>query len=140
VPGKRRFVRRDHFWWRLCVLTLKLAPAPLLGFVLRGDVSRSLFWAVMPALLIIAAGTLVLAGPFLLDQVVDRMEPGDDDASDGGGGTDLSARPLAPVPPRGGLPLPDAAPARVRVRDHRAPGWSRRRLRDPSREPATPIR
>jgi hypothetical protein len=51
--------------------------------------------------------------------------------------------PKEPTPfdhPTGGLPLPDAAPARVRLRDHRRlpdllPPRERRPAREPSREP-----
>jgi hypothetical protein len=45
-----------------------------------------------------------------------------------------------PKPPRGGIPLPDAAPARVRLREHgrlgeRLPSRERRPSREPSRRP-----
>jgi hypothetical protein len=58
--------------------------------------------------------------PCLHDEQLDRAAPageGDDDGR--GGGNDR----LPPAPPRGprtgGLPLPDAAPARVRLREER---------------------
>lgn len=38
--------------------------------------------------------------------------------SDGGGGPDPDPSPAAPVPPRGGVPLPDGEPGQWRLRDH----------------------
>jgi hypothetical protein len=67
------------------------------------------------------------------------------DAGEGGGGGNDRLRPRRPGGPRdGGLPLPDAGPARVRLRDHRRladqlPRPSRRPGEDPGRE-RTPAR
>ena len=61
------------------------------------------------------------------------------DSDDGRGNKPL--RPRAPSNrPRGGIPLPDAEPARVRLRDHRKlgemlPGHERRPAREPARRP-----
>jgi hypothetical protein len=49
--------------------------------------------------------------------------------------------PSPPQPPRGGIPLPDAQPASVRLREHgrlgeRLPGRERRPAREPVRRPA----
>ena len=52
------------------------------------------------------------------------------DGGDGGGGT--GPEPPSPPPPfrpRGGLPLPDAEPAKIRLRDHRRPTWRPARSR-----------
>ena len=62
-----------------------------------------------------------------------------EDGSSGGGGSGVQP-PRHPDAPRGGLPLPDAIPARVRLRDHRRlaellPRPSRRRTREPERSP-----
>ncbi len=68
-----------------------------------------------------------------------------DEGSDEGWGNH-PRRPLAPHDlPGGGLPLPDAAPARVRLRDHRPlherlPNRERRPAREPSREPVQPVK
>ncbi|HEY1568852.1 MAG TPA: hypothetical protein VGF68_17625, partial [Solirubrobacteraceae bacterium] len=48
--------------------------------------------------------------------------------------------PEAPKPPRGGIPLADAVPARVRLREHgrlseRLPSRQRRPSREPARRP-----
>jgi len=48
---------------------------------------------------------------------------------DDGGGRGPQQPPKAPVGPRGGVPLPDAEPARVRIRDHRRPALVRDRPR-----------
>lgn len=60
--------------------------------------------------------------------------------SDGGWGQRTVTAP-GPKRPRGGLPLPDAVPARVRLRDHRRlgeliPRRTRREVREPARTPA----
>lgn len=61
--------------------------------------------------------------------------------SDDGPGNDRWRPRRSPRGPGGGLPLPDAQPARVRLRDHtrlvdRAPRRERRPAREPAREPA----
>jgi hypothetical protein len=70
----------------------------------------------------------------------------DDEDDDGGGGG--AGRPEPPPDPQdGGVPLPDASPARVRLRDHRrlaeaVPAQPRRSSEEPERvperEPADP--
>jgi hypothetical protein len=64
--------------------------------------------------------------------------PSDSGPDDGGGGP--RRPPERPEPPRGGIPLPDATPARVRLRDHgrladRLPRRERRPVREPGRRP-----
>jgi hypothetical protein len=68
------------------------------------------------------------------------QNPGSD--SDDGGGRPPRTPPQRPGPPRGGIPLPDAVQASVRVRDRplalgdlRRAG-DRRPTREPSRHPA----
>jgi hypothetical protein len=61
--------------------------------------------------------------------------------SDDGPGNSRPGPPAPPTRPGGGLPLPDAEPARVRLRDHRrladlTPPRDRRPAREPVREPA----
>ena len=65
--------------------------------------------------------------------------PRREDEADGGGGGGTK-RPRPTPTPRGGLPLPDAAPSRVRLRDHRRladllPASPRRRSGEPERAP-----
>jgi hypothetical protein len=65
------------------------------------------------------------------------------DDSDGGGGRGPKAPPLKPIGPRGGIPLPDAVQATVRLRGHgeRLGGGRLGRERRPAVEPArTPHR
>ena len=67
----------------------------------------------------------------------DARDQGDD--GPGGGGPGLE-RPRRPDAPPGGLPLPDATPARVRLRDHRRladrlPRPARRTTHEPDRAP-----
>jgi hypothetical protein len=62
------------------------------------------------------------------------------DEGDDGWGRDPGSPPTAPTPPRGGIPLPDAVPAAVRLRepgrlgDH-LPARERRPAREPARRP-----
>jgi hypothetical protein len=65
-------------------------------------------------------------------------------SSDGGSDDGWGNHPREPTNPRnvpgGGIPLPDAEPARVRLRDHerlreRLPGRERRPVREPDRRP-----
>jgi hypothetical protein len=65
-----------------------------------------------------------------------------DSGTDEGWGRGPRQPPKPPEPPRGGIPLPDAAPARVRLRDHRRlSDYRGRRERRPAREPTrTPVR
>src|ERR1700683_1708533 len=63
-----------------------------------------------------------------------------------GGGPGPSPPPPLPAPPRGGIPLPDAQPAGIRLREHgrlsdRLPARERRPRREPVRRPVrTPHR
>jgi hypothetical protein len=64
--------------------------------------------------------------------------PGSDSegGEDGGGGGGKRRPQPRPSRPSGGLPLPDAEPARVRLRDHvRLTEKLPRRVRRPAREP-----
>ena len=89
---------------------------------------------------------LVLGGVlfvmFLRSDTVEVYEPPDeDDDGSGGGGNDRTGP--RPARPRsgGGLPLPDAVPARSRLRGHERladlqPRHERRPAREPGRVPA----
>ena len=64
-----------------------------------------------------------------------------DGENDDGWGRGPKPSPSPPEPPRGGIPLPDAEPARVRIREHgrlgdRQPQRQRRPSREPDRQPA----
>lgn len=82
----------------------------------------------------------VLFVMFLRSETTQAWRPPDDDDSDGGGGSDRIP-PSAPDKPRpGGLPLPDAVPARVRLREPARladliPPPARRPVPEPDRQP-----
>jgi hypothetical protein len=92
----------------------------------------------LPLLLIVAA----VVGPMLFGRYPappdprDPRDPRDDDSGDGGGGS--GPPPIGPRGrPGGGIPLPDAVQARVRLRSghERLADLVRRRDRRPAREP-----
>jgi len=95
----------------------------------------------LAGLLYLAIVLAVLFLPLLLGR---RSTPprGPDSGSDDGWGKDPPQPPgIPPDAPRGGIPLGDAEPARVRLRDHRRlrdriPARDRRPAREPEREPA----
>lgn len=75
--------------------------------------------------------------PCLQDErLAPSTHPGEDEEGGGGGSDRLG--PIVPRGPRpGGIPLPDAVPARVRLRDHRRlatllPGIERRPAHAPA--------
>jgi len=86
-------------------------------------------------LIAVAFGVLLFV-MFLRSETARAWQPPDEDDGGGGGGNDrLPARPKSSPP--GGLPLPDAAPAPVRLRSHeRLRDLSPRPPRRPAREPA----
>jgi len=98
---------------------------------MSGDAQLMLMIAGMHLLGLLCAAALIL--PALRDRP--EAPPRSDGGSDGGGGRGPS-HPLAPSGPGGGLPLPDAAQARVRLRGHeRLADHQRDRDRRPAREP-----
>jgi hypothetical protein len=80
--------------------------------------------------------------PALLARFISSPGPPDSDSDEGGGGGGGSPQPpTPPKPPRGGVPIDDAQPARVRLRDgrrlpQRLPGRQRRPAREPAHSPA----
>ena len=84
---------------------------------------------------------LVLAVLLIMPALRDGTEPPrpPSEGSDGGGGLRRHV-PRQPVRPRGGIPLPDAEPSRIRLREpgHLAdllPRPARRPAREPDRRP-----
>ena len=61
---------------------------------------------------------------------------GPDNGPGGGGG----GRPVAPAPPPGGVPLPDAEQPRLRIRDHGRLSLRKPRVRPGLAKPLTPVR
>jgi hypothetical protein len=132
VAGEREHRRP---WFALRVL-LAAVILPGLAFVAVQGRRLGLVSArsePLAAVLLLGLGVpaLLLYAPTLLY----RRPPGDDGG--GGGGGRGPGRPTPPRPrdPRGGIPLPDAEPARIRLRDHARPEWSRSRPRHPQRRP-----
>jgi hypothetical protein len=109
---------------------------------MSGDAQLMLMIAGMHFLGLVFAAVLIL--PALRDNPdipPRRSDPG----SDGGWGRGPD-RPLKPPEkPRGGIPLPDAVQAGIRLRDHRKlgdllPERQRRPAREPAREPVRTFR
>ncbi len=100
-------------------------------------------------LMLMIAGVHLLAMACVALLMIPAMRDGEwaatsrpDTDSDEGWGRGPKRPPSKPEPPRGGIPLPHAQPARVRLRDHRrlAEGMPRRERR-PAREPErAPVR
>ena len=105
---------------------------------MSGDAQLVLMIAGMHLLGLICAAVLIL--PALRDSPDLPRRP--DGGSDDGWGGGPDGPPTPPTPPPGGIPLPDAEPAAVRLRDHRKlPAHLPRRERRPVREPErTPVR
>ena len=102
---------------------------------MSGDVQLLLLIAGVHAFGFAAVGILLL--PALRDNW--DTPPGGSD-SDDGGGRGPGAPPELPIAPSGGgLPLPDAVPARMRLRDEHGRLADRpARERRPAREPVRP--
>ncbi len=85
---------------------------------------------------------VVILGAVLWPLLFGRRQPPPEQSgpdSDGGGGSRPPEPSTPPDAPRGGVPLDDAEPARVRLRDHvrladRLPPRHRRPVREPDRE------
>lgn len=82
----------------------------------------------------------VLLLPALRDESATPRWDGEGEG-DEGWGRGPKVPPSRPEPPRGGIPLPDAMPASVRLREHgrlgeRLPSRDRRPLHEPARAPA----
>lgn len=103
---------------------------------MSGDAQLMLIIAGMHLLGLVFAAVLII--PALRDS--SDFPPRWDQGSDGGGGHGPDIPPAPPAPPRGGIPLPDADQALIRLRDHRKlpdhlPQRERRPAREPSRRP-----
>jgi len=104
---------------------------------MSGDAQLMLMIAGMHLLGLVCAAVLIL--PALRDSP-DLPPYRPDGGSDDGWGRGPKGPPEPPAPPKGGIPLPDAEPAGVRLRDHRKlserlPTRERRPAREPERTP-----
>jgi hypothetical protein len=100
-----------------------LAVFPALAFVVGPGFMPMLL---IPPLMLVSS--MLFPGP--------ELPPGPSDSDDGGGGSGRDGPPDPPKSPRGGIPLPDAEPARFRLRGHERP----RRLSRPRRAATEPAR
>jgi hypothetical protein len=103
---------------------------------MSGDVQLMLIIAGVHALGLACVAVLLI--PALREPP--DLPPRSGSDSDEGWGRGPRRPPKPPEPPRGGIPLPDAVPARVRLRDHRRladllPRPERRPAREPTRRP-----
>jgi hypothetical protein len=107
------------------------------AFNMTGDAQLMLMIAGVHLLGLACVAVLMI--PALRDRPESPPRPSDG-GSDDGWGNDRRRPPSPRDIPGGGIPLPDAAPARVRLRDHRRlrerlPARSRRPAREPDRRP-----
>jgi hypothetical protein len=103
---------------------------------MSGELELMLMIAGMHLLGLVCAAALLLPALRGGPEFPPRPERGSDD----GWGHGPPKHPAPSDLPTGGLPLPDAVPARVRLRDHRRlsdllPRRERRPAREPEREP-----
>ena len=108
---------------------------------MTSDAELVLLFAVLH---VIGLGVLtVLLVLFLRSDTARAFQPPEDGDEGGGGGGNDRPGPRAPSgPDGGGLPLPDATPARFRLRDHTRlgdllPPRNRRPAREPERMPVS---
>jgi hypothetical protein len=124
--------RRSHFWVRISMASLVLPSLVAVVVelarlnVLPDAVARgsSLFFVGVVALMFVPG--LLYRGS--------GSSPGPSE-SDGGGGVGPEPPRFSPDAPRGGVPLPDAAQASVRARDHNAPRFDGPHRRGPAHKP-----
>jgi hypothetical protein len=127
--------RKSHFWLR--VAALPLVPALIAALLLAFGELRVLPDSVSATLLLTLV-FLTLPGLMLVPALLYRRPGGSPDASEdeGSGGGGPGPPPARPPKPRGGVPLPDAEQAFLRIREHGRRLGGGHRGRRPAREPA----
>jgi len=93
--------------------------------------------ALLYMVIVFAVALLV---PAVLSRFVNPESSGDSDSEDGGGGGPRRPQPTPSKPSPGGLPLDNAQPSRIRLRDgrplgQRLPARQRRSAHEPARRP-----
>jgi hypothetical protein len=128
--------RKPHFWLR--VVALPAVPS-LIAAILMAVRELRMVPDSVAATLLLTLVFLTIPGMILVPALLYRRPGGSPDSSDddGGGGPGGGPHPSPPPVPRGGVPLPDAEQARLRLREHgrRALG-----VRRPRRAPREPVR
>ncbi len=104
---------------------------------MAGDAQLMLWIAAVHVVGLLCVGVLLI--PALRENEVAPQRRSDGE-SDDGWGRGPKPPPTPPPPPRGGIPLPDADPARVRLREpgrlaDKLPSRERRPIREPDRQP-----
>ena len=126
--------RRSRFYLRLaCACLVLLVLALGVAFVISSDALPQSGDGIAWMVLLLAA---LAAAPVFCYHTRASLRGSSDE--DGGGGPGSGPPPSPPDPPLGGPPLPDAAPARARRRDHARPARPGIRRRGPAVEPARP--
>ncbi|MDQ6820283.1 MAG: hypothetical protein M3076_08105 [Actinomycetota bacterium] len=125
--------RGERNWIRIGLLALiVLSPVLFLfGVTLLFPALNERKASGLLALFLLVAVPAMMLAPYLLFRG-SGPAPGRSDDSHGGGGPPQPPSP--PSAPRGGIPLQDAEPARVRLRDHARPQGRRALQRRPTRE------
>ena len=103
-----------------------------------GDAKLVLLMAALHLIGLVFVGVLLVM--FLRSDTAAGYRPPEDSDGGGGGGNDRPAPRDIDGPSGDGVPLPDASPARVRLRDHSrlselTPRRPRRRSPEPARAP-----
>lgn len=133
--------RKRHFWLR--VAALPCVPA-LIAAILVAVRELRMVPDSVAATLLLALVFLTIPGLMLVPALLYRkpgQSPGASDDEGGGGPDDRRpppGPPARPTPPRGGVPLPDAEQARMRIREHGRRVVRARRPRRTAREPDRP--
>ncbi len=99
---------------------------------------KLIFWIAAVHIVGLACVGVLLLPALRDDSAATQWTDGEADDGWGGGSKKPPSRPESPT---GGIPLPDAVPAGVRLRDHdrlgdKLPARERRTIREPAREPA----
>ncbi|HET6864578.1 MAG TPA: hypothetical protein VFH80_01605, partial [Solirubrobacteraceae bacterium] len=122
--------RRAHFWVVLPLVSLIAGGLVVLVLAVTPPGSRQ---GAMEALGLVALPVLMLVPAALYRGPGPSSDSGEDGGE--GRGPDAPLPPPPPPPPRGDIPLPDAEPANLRLRDHDAARLVRRGSRRRSRAP-----
>jgi hypothetical protein len=135
--------RKPHFWLRVALLPI--VPALIAAILIAARELRMLPDTVAASLLLtvvfLTVPGLILVPALLYRQPGSSADPSDDEGGGGRGPGFPPGPPAPPTSPRGGVPLPDAEPARTRLREHGRRIVGPRRPRRPAREPErAPVR
>jgi hypothetical protein len=136
--------RKPHFWLRVAALPFlpALIAAILVGVRELRVLPDSIATSLLLTLVFLTIPALMLVPALLYRKPGQSPDSPDDEGGGGGRGPGPPPVPPArPTPPWGGVPLPDAEPARLRIRDHGRHLWRARPPRRPTPDPdRSPVR